>query len=99
MIGRVLEKNITNMTYDQNNCKELSANISVRIREQLKDMCGNQDLFKVAVHTFIAELQGEGVETSSQYSWEPGNDCVVCGYLKNDSLMAMVNVFIGFCPD
>ena len=96
VIREVLESKIVGLKYEHEKCKEMSEKVSEDVRERLKVVCGDEGPLKVTVYTFISEILG--VDTCIQCSWDRANDCVVCGYYKTSSVMAMVVTFITYSP-
>jgi len=94
IIKDVLKNQLRSTPYDHEKCKSQSAEISLEIHDRLKALC--HGAYKIAVNIFIGEVRGDGIETSTQSMWNPHSDCVVSGFYKNSSTIAIATVFASY---
>ena len=94
LLEETLLDKLRNVEYDHKDCKRKCTEISKIVHDKLK-LISKSD-FKFIVSSFIGEIRDKGIEAASQCVWEPKTDTMVTGYFKNDSLLAMTNVFLIF---
>ena len=94
IIKDVLKTQLQNNPYDHEKYKDQSAEMSLEIHDRLKALC--HGAYKIAVNVFIGEVRGDGIETSTQYLWNPHSDCVVSGFYKNSSTIACETVIASY---
>ena len=95
IIKDVLKVKLQGLSYNHENCKYQSAALSLEIHDRLKTTC-QEDTYKIAVNVVLGEIRDDGIESATQCVWNPQSDCIVCGYYKNTSLIAIATVFASY---
>lgn len=94
IIKEVLRRHLHDYPYDHEKTKNQSAELSLEIHDRIKEICNG--FYKIAVNVFIGETRGDGIETATQCIWSPHSDCVVSGFYKNSSVIAIATVLASY---
>tara|TARA_B100000780_G_C20797980_1_gene316911 strand:- start:215 stop:538 length:324 start_codon:yes stop_codon:yes gene_type:complete len=87
----VLKERLVDVVWDEDECKDLSLNISDEIREKVKAQ--DYSRYKIIVQCTIGENKQQGVLITSRCLWEPNTDNYAAASFKNDQVWANVMVF------
>lgn len=87
-----LSEKLRNMEYKHDECKNVCTSLSKVVHDRLKNLTDNE--FKIIVSSFVGEIQDDGIEAASQCSWEPQKDVMVTAYFTNETLFALMNIFL-----
>ena len=91
MCESVLKERLVDVAWDEDECKDLSLNISDEIREKVKAQ--EYSRYKIIVQCTIGENKQQGVLITSRCLWEPTTDNYAAASFKNDQVWANVMVF------
>lgn len=96
IIKDVLRTKFEDVCYNHQRCVKERAQVSVEIHNRLKEIC--QFMYKIVVNVFLGQVVGDGIESCTLCSSNPQTDLMVSGHYKNESLIAVVNVFLSYVP-
>ena len=91
MCEAVLKERLADVMWDEDECKDLSLNISDEIREKVKAL--EYSRYKIIVQCTVGENKQQGVLITSRCLWEPNTDNYASASFKNDQVWANVMVF------
>ncbi|KAK3097039.1 hypothetical protein FSP39_005793, partial [Pinctada imbricata] len=89
-VYELLEKVLNNEKYNSANCSRLACDLSVLIKNRIKDL--NFPRYKIICQVIIGQMGEQGMETASRCLWDTATDrCSTVSY-KNNSLWAVATV-------
>ena len=93
LIGdKIISEELTGTTYDEEDAKNWSLNISDKIREAVHESLGDTR-YKIVVQTTVGQLRDQGIRVSSRCLWDPTTDNYsTCSY-SNATLFCSALIF------
>ncbi|XP_067893632.1 dynein light chain Tctex-type 5-like [Heterodontus francisci] len=91
LIEEYLANNLTEMTYDSENCSHLIKEITEDIKIIVKKLTPPR--YKLICYTTMGRRESEGMLVASRCLWDPYTDDFVAFTYQNDFLFCVVTVF------
>jgi len=90
-IHQIVSENLQGKDYNGDECNNWCKQISIQIKEKLKDM--GYERYKFIVQVVIGEQRGEGVKMACRCFWDSDTDNCAQDIFMNDSLFCVAACF------
>ncbi|XP_062382425.1 dynein light chain Tctex-type protein 2 [Sardina pilchardus] len=88
---KILDKALTNLTYDHDNCREVADKVSTDIKAFLKEQVF--DRYRYVVRVIIGEKKGQAVKVVGRALWDQEKDNFLTVTHENRHLYAVAMMF------
>ena len=89
---KVLETELSGQTYDEEEARNWSLNISDSIRQQIQEKM-NKTRFKIVVQTTIGQQSDQAIRVASRCLWDPSVDNYASCTYSNETIFANSLIF------